>query len=63
MSEGASSVWFIKMIESQILKTFLADTIKEYIDLFHEACFEHSPKREVVDIIPKKNVKYQSDFE
>ena len=41
------------------------ETIREYIDLFHEATFGDfsKPKREVVDIVPKKQVKYQSDFE
>lgn len=45
LTEGASSVWFIKMIESQILSTFLKDTIKEYIDLFHESAFDYDPAR------------------
>lgn len=32
--EGCSILWFIKMIESTILNTFMVETVKDYRALF-----------------------------
>ena len=32
--EGCSVLWFIKMIETTILNTFLVETVKDYRTLF-----------------------------
>lgn len=37
MNAGASALWFIKLVEKDILKDFIQPTIVEYFTIFYHA--------------------------